>query len=64
MISKSFIIQGLTALLILALTSSVNAAAIAPRQPDNSPGSELPDYAEFANGRQFLLSLVVREGLC
>jgi hypothetical protein len=62
MISKSFIIQGFIALIILAssLTSSVNAAAIAPaRQPDNSPGSELPDYAVFEDGRQFLSGLVV-----
>jgi hypothetical protein len=51
MISKSFI-----ALLILALTSSVNAAAIAPRQPlGGDGGSDIgpPDC-------QFLLGLVVR----
>jgi hypothetical protein len=59
MIPKSII-----ALLILALTSSVNAAAIAPRQPDDSPSSDSGNSAEFANGRQFLLGLVVREGLC
>jgi hypothetical protein len=49
MISKSFI-----ALFILALTSSVNAAAIAARQ--NSPASDLHNFAEFSPGRQFLLS--------
>ena len=50
MISKSFI-----ALLILALTSSVNAAAIDPRHPTGGDGGR---------DSQFLLSLVVREELC
>ena len=55
MISKSFI-----ALFILALTCSVNAAAIAPRQPVGGDGGS--DVG--ARDCQFLLGLVVREGLC
>jgi len=54
MISKSSI-----ALFILALTSSVNAAAIAARQ--NSPASDSHNSAEFSPGRQFLLGLVVQK---
>jgi hypothetical protein len=47
------------------LTSDLDSPfALTPRQPDDSPGSELPDYAVFEDGRQFLLGLVVREGLC
>ena len=56
MISKSFI-----ALFILALTCSVNAAAIAARQ--GSAASDSDNSAEFSPGRQFLLGIVVREGL-
>ena len=56
MISKSFI-----ALFILALTCSVNAAAIAARQGSAASDSDNP--AEFSPGRQFLLGIVVREGL-
>jgi hypothetical protein len=56
MISKPFI-----ALLILALTSSVIAATITPLQFQNTRLS--PIYASDCHG-QFLLGLVVREGLC
>jgi len=56
MISKSVV-----AIFILALTSSVNAAAIAPRQ--NSAAGNSGNFAEYTNGRQFLLGLV-REELC
>jgi hypothetical protein len=53
MISKSFI-----ALLILALTSSVNAAAITPRQAV-SDGVSARDRGNPAGECQFLLGLVV-----
>jgi hypothetical protein len=57
MVSKSLI-----ALLILALTGSVNAAAIAARQSDTA--GESGNSAEFSNGRKFLLGHVSRERLC
>jgi hypothetical protein len=53
MISKSCI-----ALLVLALTSSVNAAAIAPRQAV-SDGVSVRDRGNPARECQFLLGLVV-----
>jgi hypothetical protein len=55
MISKSSI-----ALLFLALTSYVNAAAISPRAVGNGQDSE--NQAD-AGDRQFFIGLV-REGLC
>jgi hypothetical protein len=56
------VFKSLIALLILALTGSVNAAAIAARQ-GNTAG-ESGNSAEFSNGRKFLLGRISREQFC